>query len=161
MVTMLFALALVVGIGHAAATPSSYATKLRQVVDVFQEAMTSRNASLGVSLFAPNASWDIPLGDPSGHVVGQAAMLRDWSSFFGAQSTIKEHVIGELVINGNAAAYSKTEVDVRRSDGCVTELFGYNWMIFEPEDLVTDEALPRITYYAFLFNGTSESAQCP
>jgi hypothetical protein len=139
----------------------SYADRLRQVVDIFQDAMVTRNASLGVSLFTASASWDIPLGDPAGHLTGQAAMLQDWSSFFGSLSTLKEQVVGEVVVNGNAAAYSKIEVDVRETDGCVSTIFGYNWMVFESEDQVSQGALPKITYYAFIFNSTAESAQCP
>ena len=73
---------------------TTYSDALRTQVDVFQHAMVTRNASLGVSLFEPNASWDIPFGSPSGHIVGHEAMLKDWSTFFGSLSDLKERVIG-------------------------------------------------------------------
>ena len=66
----------------------------------------------------------------------------------------------EVIVNGNVAAYSKIEVDTRRSDGCVSELFGYNWMVFQTE-AEAKGATPLITYYAFVFNATDVAQQCP
>ena len=64
-------LLVICGLIEVVAGVTPYEEKVLLQVDAFQEAMIARNATAGVSMFTANASWDIPLGTPSGHVVGR------------------------------------------------------------------------------------------
>ena len=112
----------------------------------FQAGQISMDSAALAALYTPDGTNFIPASVATASATGRAEIMASFSSYFETLASIKETVVGPILLNGNVGAFLKHIVAVTNSN-VISEYDVINWFEFD-----CSVSLPLISSFHALFN---------
>ena len=112
----------------------------------FQAGQNSMDSAALAALYTPDGTNFIPASVATASATGRAEIMASFSSYFETLASIKETVVGPILLNGNVGAFLKHIVAVTNSN-VISEYDVINWFEFD-----CSVSLPLISSFHALFN---------